>query len=48
MILRNKDLGQGRGSKREFVLEEASSVKDKMKTGAKVPFMNRKESLGLV
>lgn len=45
LILRNRSRGTGHGKKREFDVTETVTVKDKVKTGAKFPFLNRKEYL---
>lgn len=47
LIVKNKDrdMGAGRGARRKFSVEEASNIQDSVKTGAKIPYMNRKEKL---
>ena len=45
MILKNRERSGGRGNKREFVINERSTVSDAVTTGAKFPFKNRKQIL---
>ena len=44
-ILENRNTGQ-QGSKREYKVKEETNVKDSLKTGPQIPFLNKLELLG--
>ena len=45
LVVSNRDNATGRGVKRTYQVHESAGIKDVVKTGANMPFVNRKEFL---